>query len=84
MNEDGTHTTIEVCRMTGTSYRQLDYWCRTGRIPGQPVGRGTGSGHRRAWTDAQIERAALLAEASKFTQSLDDAVAQLESRRAVG
>ena len=68
--------TTEVSKMTGASYRMLDHWCRTGRIPGQPVdGRGVGSGHRREWTDEQVERVMLLVRASELVNmTLDEAV----------
>ena len=29
-----TYTAAEVCAQTGCSWRQLDYWCRTGLLPG--------------------------------------------------
>ena len=79
MNDDGTYSTVEVCRITGATYRQLDWWCRTGRIPGQPSGAATGSGRRRRWTDDQITRASLLLRASALVNTrLDRAVELLE------
>ncbi len=37
-------SSAEVCRRTGATYRQLDYWMSHGIIPGPP---GPGSGYRR-------------------------------------
>lgn len=74
-----TYSTVEVAKLTGATYRQLDYWCRTGRIAGQPPGRATGSGQRRKWSEADVERARLLLRASVFANStLDSAAAMLE------
>lgn len=47
------YTTNEVCRLTGASYRQLDWWVRTGRIV--PEVSAEGSGSTRGFTDEQIE-----------------------------
>jgi hypothetical protein len=55
-------TTVEAVHQTGATYRQLDYWCRMGWIPGMP--RKIGSGYERQWTPAQIEEARWLALAS--------------------
>jgi DNA-binding transcriptional MerR regulator len=82
--DEETYSTVEVCRLTGATYRQLDYWCRTGRISGQPVGRGTGSGHRRRWTQAQVAEATLLYVASRYVNAtLDEAVEILRKVRVV-
>lgn len=74
--DDLTYGTIEVCRMTGATYRQLDYWCRTGKIPG--LERGHGSGSRRRWTPEQITEVVLLLTASRMVNAtLAEAVAEL-------
>lgn len=71
-----TWTTTEVCKMTGATYRQLDYWCRTNRIPDQPA---PGSGGRRRWTRAQIDHVDVLLRASEWVNAnLDQAVAKLK------
>ena len=68
-----TYTSMEVLQMTGCTYRQLDWWCRQGHIPGQPD--VVGSGHRRAFTSAQVKRVKLLAKASVIRNTrLDEAV----------
>ena len=46
-----THSSADVCAHTGISYRQLDYWTRTGRIRG--VG-NPGSGDAREYTGEQL------------------------------
>lgn len=60
-NAEELWTSAEVAREVGATYRQLDHWCRNGLIPGQDEGRGVGSGHRRKWTDKQVEIARRLA-----------------------
>lgn len=83
VTEAETYSTVQVCRLTGATYRQLDYWCRTGKIPGQPVGSAIGSGNRRRWTPEQINEALLLLAASRMVNAtLDEAVAEL--RKATG
>ena len=73
-----TFSTNDVVKIIGCSYRQLDYWCRTGLIPGQPVG-NIGSGRRRRWTEEDIRRARLIYLASQLSnQPLDKTVAMLE------
>ena len=71
-----TYTTTEVTAMTGASYRQVDYWARTGRIPGQT---NPGTGHYRRWTEEQVERVRLLMRASKLVNlTFDEALELLE------
>ena len=68
------YSTVEVAELTGATYRQLDHWCRRGFIPGQPT-MGIGSGHRRLWTDKQVEEVELLMRASRLINAtLDEAV----------
>lgn len=71
------YTTPEVCEMTGATYRQVDHWARKGWIPGQPA--EVGSGMRRRWTPAQVERVGVLLKASKLSNStITQAVELLE------
>ena len=52
MNEQGFRVP-EVCRIVGISYRQLDYWARTGLV--EPTVRGaTGSGSQRLYSFRDI------------------------------
>ncbi|AKU15768.1 MerR family transcriptional regulator [Luteipulveratus mongoliensis] len=44
----------------GLTYRQFDYWCGLGLIPGQPE--RLGSGHRRKLTRDQIEHLRVMAQ----------------------
>lgn len=50
-----TYSTFEVARLVGLSYRQLDWWIRTGKIEtsfnGMP-----GSGHSRRWSGDDVRR----------------------------
>lgn len=54
-----TWRTADVAALTSTTYRQLDYWCSEGMVPGQPV--DVGSGFRRRWTDSQLRHVRCLA-----------------------
>lgn len=52
------HTSAEVCRLVGCTYRQLDYWIRAGYVtPRVPA---CGSGSTRLFDDAGLERVAEL------------------------
>lgn len=45
------YTTSEMLALTGVTYRQLDWWCRTGLLP--ETARGSGS--QRHFTPADVE-----------------------------
>lgn len=47
-----TFSTRLAADLARVSYRQIDYWCRTGAIPTQQ--RGPGSGNHRRWTADEI------------------------------
>ncbi len=49
----------EVCRITGATFRQIDYWCNQGLVGRHVVGRG--SGHSRRFTDYDQALVAVLA-----------------------
>lgn len=57
-------TTPEVARLVGASYRQVDYWCRTGVLSPLNNGRGSGGGRVRLWTLDEIAVAAVVADLS--------------------
>lgn len=44
--------TVDVVRLTGATYRQLDYWCSESMVPGQPA--DVGQGNPRRWTYRQV------------------------------
>lgn len=48
MNEPG-FSSVDVCRMSGVTFRQLDYWVRIGLVT-PSVRQATSSGHRRKWS----------------------------------
>jgi DNA-binding transcriptional MerR regulator len=48
---------MTLVRETGITYRQLDYWVRTGLLNGQ---RDLGSGNARDWTAAQVSKARVM------------------------
>lgn len=47
-----THSTPEACRLTGASFREIDYWDRVGVL--HPTHPANGSGSRRLWSDRDI------------------------------
>jgi hypothetical protein len=58
---------VQLCDRIDISYRQLDYMCRRGLIPGQE--RGVGSGRRRLFERSIVDRldlAALIRDAMPF------------------
>lgn len=55
INERGMLTSSQVCRLVGISYRQLDYWVRTGAIE-SPDNKSLGSGRPRVWTPEDVRR----------------------------
>lgn len=60
MAEGTMLSSAEVCDLAGISYRQLDYWTRTGHAPGEDQ-RDTGRGNRRRWTARQAAVLAVMA-----------------------
>ena len=76
-------STNDVVAATGATYRQVDYWVRTGLVPGQSP-EGPGSGHRRRWHPAQVNRVRLILLASRLSnRPLADVVALIEAEMTV-
>lgn len=68
----------DVACVTGASYRQVDYWCRSGLVPGQSE--WVGQGRTRRWSYQQVRHVRALkalTEAGLVGQMLRDAVARL-------
>lgn len=55
------HTTGEVARRTGATFRQLDYWDRAGILCASIAG-ADGSGSERRWSDEDVAVAAALVQ----------------------
>jgi DNA-binding transcriptional MerR regulator len=73
-----TLSSVEVCRLTGVTYRQLDYWVRTGLVLPHTCARGSGT-HRR-WSDADLERVRRLKVAARLASgTITDALDALDS-----
>jgi hypothetical protein len=52
---ESVYSTIQVCRIVGLTYRQLDWWLRTGKI--ELTSDATpGSGNNRLWTPEEVRR----------------------------
>ncbi len=58
---DNSVTSSEMCTLTGCTFRQLDLWCRTGRITPSLQG-GEGTGTVRLWTDEDVELVAAVVQ----------------------
>src|ERR1700744_2388860 len=66
----------QVCGLVGISYRQLDYWARTGLL--QPsLAAAKGSGSRRGYADSDV------LELKGIKQLLDSGISLQSARRAV-
>lgn len=65
-----------VCRITGVTYRQLDYWARTGLVtPSLAAATGSGSKRRYSYTD--------LIEVKVIKSLIDAGVSLARTRQAV-
>lgn len=60
----------EVCDATGVSYRQLDYWDRTGVV--KPTRRALGSGTQRGYTLDEVVAVALVGAVTEGGGGLPD------------
>ena len=58
---------VELCQLTGASYRQIDYWCRSGYIDCEP---GRGSGTQRSFRPAEVVQALVLSRVANLVPSL--------------
>ena len=66
----------QVCALVGITYRQLDYWARTGLLrPSIADARGSGTQRRYAYTD--------VVELKVIKQLLDAGISLQRARRAV-
>jgi DNA-binding transcriptional MerR regulator len=71
---EGHLTSSQILAVVGCSYRQLDYWCRTGLIDQHKVD-GPGNGHWRSFTPQealQVSRVHAMTEAGISLQMIRD------------
>lgn len=61
--------TRDVCRTTGATYRQVDYWRRRGLIPGQRPP-GSGNAREQPWTIEQVHRVRMILFAAESAESI--------------
>ena len=85
-----TYTAAEVCARAGCNWRQLDYWCRTGLLPGPDHRRGgkfagaRGDGRRFALVEVVAAAAILgMLEEGISLRRVREAVARGERLRLV-
>lgn len=69
---DGYYSAPEVCNAAGITYRQLDFWTRTGLIHADN-GDQPGAGYRRLYTAAEFDVACHLADLAKAGMRPTDA-----------
>lgn len=58
-----TFSSNDVCRLARITFRQLDYWERTGLISPSVPSRSRGSGHHRRWSRDDVVLVAALGQA---------------------
>ena len=63
-HSDRYFTSYEVMEMAGCSYRQLDYWVRTGLITSIHL-TDVGSGHLREWDRESVMEAVIISRLSR-------------------
>ena len=62
-------SSTELCAAAHISYRQLDYWTRTGAVT-PSLDEGDGSGTRRGWSTLDVARVAAIAEVARDLDAL--------------
>lgn len=61
MNADGgVVSTSKACQLAGVTFRQADFWCRTGRLDITRPSSGPGRGKYREWSRDDVRALALL------------------------
>lgn len=80
MSPDPGYSSSQVCTMTGATYRQLDYWVRTGILrPEYAVANGSGTQRRFAPDQVRLVRLILrLRELGVGHDALVDAAARVD------
>ena len=53
----------EACRLTGATYRELDYWTKCGYVSPSATDSNPGSGNRRLWAPEDVRRVRLMVRA---------------------
>lgn len=80
--QEGMLTSNQVCQTVGITYRQLDYWVRTGAVD-SPGNSHLGSGQRRVWSPEEVERLKVVVEQIRDAQMILDAFSSGNLWRAV-
>lgn len=70
---EGALTSAEVVQFTGASYRQLDYWTRTGRIE-PSIATPVDSGTVRWWSQDDADRIAVAVARIQWGMTVDAAL----------
>lgn len=81
MGDDG-HRGPQVCKLIGISYRQMDYWVRTGLMR-PSIASAHGSGTQRRWSDADVRQLVIIKRLLDAGVSLTSIREALPSVRAV-
>lgn len=68
--DEVTYSSVELVELGGISYRQLDYWCRTKRLPDN----AHGTGSLRTFTGADVQFVRYVKALLDYDLSLDRAM----------
>ena len=76
IQESETFNTYQAAKAAGITYRQLDYWLRTGMITLEEGPETPGSGHRRRFTTAEVQA---LIEMAAITRAAREILREMQS-----
>lgn len=83
IREDIAYSTKDVCGVTGVTYRQLDYWTRTGLVGASAIP-ARGSGNRRRYEFRDVLEVKIVSRLLQAGLSLQKARFALEQLRRLG
>ncbi len=67
-----TYSTREAALMAGVTYRMLDYWLRTGAVRPEGMDATPGSGRRRRWLSADVDRLIAVVEWLRLAEAIHE------------
>ena len=70
MSSGGSYSTVQASRISGLTYRQIDYMVRT-RLVEASLLSAAGSGTQRRWSGADVDRLVLIAKLLKAGVSME-------------
>ena len=70
MTSGGSYSTVQASRISGLTYRQIDYMVRTGLVRASLLS-AAGSGTQRRWSGGDVDRLLLIAKLLKAGVSME-------------